>query len=114
MHFVRPLFGVKISNVWWIQYVVVDNIPVLVVKEGSSMSPRTSPPGASIPPVANKSTKAGRGFRRLGADLLPLSVLLTRSYAALSIYIATQLVYPPQVPLYATPASLDLHHTDVN
>ncbi len=77
------------------------------------MSPRTSPPGASIPPVANKSTKAGRGFRRLVAALLTLSVVLTGSYAALSIYIATQLVYPPQVPLYATPASLGLQYKDV-
>ncbi len=77
------------------------------------MSPRTSPPVASIPPIANKSTKAGRGFRRLVAALLTLSVVLTGSYAAISIYIATQLVYPPQVPLYATPASLGLQYKDV-
>jgi pimeloyl-ACP methyl ester carboxylesterase len=40
--------------------------------------------------------------------LLIISVIVTTAYTALSVYIATQLVYVPQKPIYATPASLGL------
>jgi fermentation-respiration switch protein FrsA (DUF1100 family) len=77
------------------------------------MRTRTAPPAAPAPPAAIKSARIGRGWRRLVAALLTLSVVLTGSYAAISIYIATQLVYVSQIPLYATPASLGLQYKDV-
>jgi uncharacterized protein len=77
------------------------------------MSPRTSPPVASLPPAADKSTKAGRGFRRLVAVLLALTAVLAVGYAAISIYIAPQLVHSKHVSLYATPASLGLQYKDI-
>jgi fermentation-respiration switch protein FrsA (DUF1100 family) len=77
------------------------------------MSTPTAPSVAPTPPAVQRSTTAGRRWRRLVAVLLALSVVLTGSYAAVSIYIATQLVYKPQVPLYATPASLGLQYKDV-
>lgn len=40
--------------------------------------------------------------------LLVVSLIVATAYTALSIYIATQLVYAPQTPLYATPALLGL------
>ena len=57
------------------------------------MSTQISPPTAPGPPAVDKSTKAGRGFRRLVAVLLALSVALTVGYAAISIYIAPQVVH---------------------
>jgi len=50
----------------------------------------------------------GRLLRWIVVALLIVSVIVTMAYTALSIYIATQLVYVPQKPLYATPASLGL------
>ena len=67
----------------------------------------------SSPAVPAQPTKAGRGFRRLVNVLLTLSAVLAFSYAAISIYIDTKLVYEPQKPLYATPASLGLQYRDV-
>ncbi len=52
--------------------------------------------------------KTGRFLRWIVVALLIVSVIVTMAYTALSIYIATQLVYVPQKPLYATPASLGL------
>src|SRR5215831_13952568 len=49
-----------------------------------------------------------RLLRWIVVALLIVSVVVTTAYTALSIYIATQLVYVPQKPLYATPASLGL------
>jgi fermentation-respiration switch protein FrsA (DUF1100 family) len=77
------------------------------------MSTRTAPPIAPTTLAVTRSTRRGRGWRRLVAALLVLSVVLTGSYAAISIYIATALVYVPQIPLYATPASLGLQYKDI-
>jgi len=77
------------------------------------MSTQISPPTATGSPALDKSTKAGRVFRRLVAVLLALSVVLTAAYAAISINIASQLVQTTRVPLYATPASLGLHYKDI-
>ncbi len=52
--------------------------------------------------------KTGRLLRWIVVALLIVSVIVTTAYTALSISIATQLVYVPQKPLYATPASLGL------
>ena len=51
-----------------------------------------------------KEKSSARRARRIAAALLILSAVLTSAYTALSLYIATQLVYAPQQPLYATPA----------
>ncbi len=40
--------------------------------------------------------------------LLIVSIIVITAYTSLSIYIATKLVYVPQKPIYATPASLGL------
>src|SRR6266581_6464223 len=52
--------------------------------------------------------KTDRLLRWIVVALLIVSVIVAAAYTALSIYIATQLVYVPQKPLYATPASLGL------
>src|SRR5437588_12754924 len=65
----------------------------------------SSPPAVPITQVA---AKTGRGIRRLVTSLLIISALLTTVYSALSIYIATRLVYAPQKPLYSTPAALGM------
>ncbi len=77
------------------------------------MSPQTSPSAAPAPSASDKSTKAGRGFRRLVAVLLALTAALTIGYTVISIYMATQLIHKPQIPLTATPASLGLQYKDV-
>ena len=77
------------------------------------MSTQITPPTAPDSPVVDKSTKAGRGFRRFVAVLLALSVVLTAVYTAISINIASQLVQTTRVPLYATPASLGLQYKDI-
>lgn len=68
---------------------------------------------ASAPPVEKRSTRVGRRWRRLVAVLLTLSLLFTMSYAAVSIYIATQLAYRPPLPIDRTPAALGLQYRDV-
>ena len=68
---------------------------------------------ASTPPVAHPSTHPGRGWRRLVAALLALSIVITGSYAAVSIYIGTQLQVVTHKPIYATPASLGLQYRNV-
>jgi uncharacterized protein len=77
------------------------------------MITQTSPLAVPAPPVADKSTKTGQRWRRLVAVLLSLSAVLTFGYAAIAIYLAKQLVYKPQVPPYATPASLGLQYKEV-
>jgi len=62
--------------------------------------PVTQPQGGVKP--------TGRLLRWIVVALLIVSVIVTMAYTALSIYIATQLVYVPQKLLYATPASLGL------
>src|SRR5437868_4462825 len=51
-----------------------------------------------------KEKSSARRARRVVAAFLIFSAVLTSAYTALSLYIATQLVYAPQQPLYATPA----------
>lgn len=77
------------------------------------MSSQISPPVAPAPPAMDKSTKAGRRWRRLVAVLLALTAALTIVYGAISIYIAPQVVHTKDVPLYATPASLGLQYKDI-
>ena len=77
------------------------------------MSTQLSPPTAPDSPAADKSTKAGRGFRRFVAVLLALSVVLTAGYAAISITFATKSIQTTRVPLYATPASLGFQYKDI-
>ena len=71
------------------------------------MLSRTS---SSVAPVTQTQAvaKTGRLLRWIVVTLLIVSVIVTVAYTALSIYIATQLVYVPQKPLYATPTSLGL------
>jgi pimeloyl-ACP methyl ester carboxylesterase len=52
--------------------------------------------------------KTDRFLRWIVVTLFIVSVIVITAYTALSIYIATQLVYVPQKPIYATPASLGL------
>ncbi|HEY6407603.1 MAG TPA: alpha/beta hydrolase [Ktedonobacteraceae bacterium] len=63
--------------------------------------------------VTTSPIKAKRGLRRIVVVLLIISTVLTVLYVALSLYIATQLVYVPQKPLYATPSSLGLQFQNV-
>ncbi len=67
----------------------------------------------TAPPEAKKPATAGRRWRRLVAALLALAVLLTASYAAISIYIGTQIQVKPHLPIHATPASLGLQYKNV-
>ncbi len=52
--------------------------------------------------------KPDRLLRWFVVALLVFSLIVITAYTALSIYIATQLAYAPQTPLYATPTSLGL------
>jgi uncharacterized protein len=68
-------------------------------------------PSSSISPIAQPQggfNKSNRVLRWVVIVLLVISLVVTAAYSALSIYIATQLVYVPQKPIYATPASLGL------
>lgn len=66
----------------------------------SSVIPVTQPQGGI--------KKTDRLLRWIVVTLLIVSVIVITAYTALSIYIATQLVYVPQKSIYATPASLGL------
>ncbi len=71
----------------------------------------SSRPPSSVMPVTQPQggvKKTDRLLRWIVVALLIVSVIVTTAYTALSIYIATQLVYAPQKPIYATPASLGL------
>ena len=56
----------------------------------------------------------GRGARIVVATLLVVSALVTTLYVGLSLYIATQLVYVPQKPLYAMPTQFGMQFGDVS
>lgn len=86
---------------------------LFLVNEVRSMLPHTPSPAATALPVAKKPTMVGRGWRRLVAAFLTLAVVLTGGYAAVSIYIGTQIQVEKQLPIYATPASLGLQYKDV-
>ena len=69
---------------------------------------------ASSPQRPQPGTRnVGRGARILVATLLIVSALVTTLYVGLSLYIATQLVYVPQTPLYATPAKFGMQFRNV-
>lgn len=71
----------------------------------------SSHPSSSVVPVTQSQggvKKTDRLLRWIVVALLIVSVIVTTAYTALSIYIATKLVYVPQTPIYATPASLGL------
>jgi fermentation-respiration switch protein FrsA (DUF1100 family) len=71
----------------------------------------SSRPPSSVVPITQPQggvKKTDRLLRWIVVALLIFSVIVTTAYTALSIYIATQLVYAPQKPIYATPASLGL------
>jgi uncharacterized protein len=72
------------------------------------MSSGRSPSGTSTIEAVAVTTTEGHRVHRVIVTLLTISAILTFAYSALSIYIATQLVYVPQKPIYATPASLGL------
>jgi uncharacterized protein len=71
----------------------------------SSRSPSSSMPVSQ--PRGDVST-TNRLLRWIVVVLVSVSVIVITVYAALSIYIATKLVYVPQTTIYATPASLGL------
>jgi uncharacterized protein len=68
------------------------------------------PPSSVMPSTQSQGgvKKTDRLLRWIVVTLLIVSAIVATAYTALSIYIATQLVYVPQKPLYATPASLGL------
>jgi uncharacterized protein len=82
-------------------------------EENSSMSNKTPSHDSTTPPVAKKPAKIGRRWRRLLAAFLTVAVVVTSCYAAVSIYIATQIMVEHPLPVYATPASLGLKYKDV-
>jgi fermentation-respiration switch protein FrsA (DUF1100 family) len=63
---------------------------------------------------ARQSAAAAVTARRLVAALLVAAGMLTASYAGLSIYSATRLVYAPQEPITTTPAALGLAYHEVS
>lgn len=58
-------------------------------------------------------TIQGQLLRRVTIGLLILTSIVTFAYTSLSVYIATQLVYVPPTPIYATPASMGVAYRDV-
>ncbi|MGZ3630028.1 MAG: hypothetical protein ACXVDN_20495, partial [Ktedonobacteraceae bacterium] len=71
----------------------------------------SSHPSSSVVPVTQSQgvvKKTDRLLRWVVVALLIVSIIVTTAYTALSIYIATKLVYVPQKPLYATPDSMGL------
>lgn len=76
------------------------------VSQGSQVS--------SLEPAQAGGLAVGRGARIVVATLLIVSALVTTLYVGLSLYIATQLVYVPQKPLYATPAQFGMQFRDVS
>src|SRR5260370_2081449 len=76
----------------------------------------SSRPPSSLMTVAQSQggvKKTDRILRWIVVSLLIVSVIVTTAYTALSIYIATQLVYKPQKPIYATPVSLGLQFKNI-
>lgn len=60
-----------------------------------------------------KPNKVDRRWRRIVALLLALSTVLTMSYAAVGIYLATRIEALERQPIYATPALFGLQYKDV-
>lgn len=76
-----------------------------------AMTSVSAPPRRT--PATTDSERRQRRLRRLVATLLIFSGLVTFTYAGLSTYVATRLVYAPQKPLAGTPASKGLDYRDV-
>ena len=57
--------------------------------------------------------KKERLFRRAVILLLTFASVITVIYTSLSVYVATQLVYVPPTPLYATPSALGMTYKNV-
>src|SRR6266550_9169358 len=82
-------------------------------EEAISMS---SNPSSSVAPTIQGQPVApanGRNWRIFVVALLIISDLLTSAYTALSLYIATRLVYVVQKPLYSTPAAFGLKYQNI-
>jgi uncharacterized protein len=77
------------------------------------MLTHTPSSSTSAPPVADKSTRKGRGWRIVVTALLSLSVLLMVGYSAVSVYIAMRIMDVQHKPVDATPASLGLQYKDI-
>lgn len=75
------------------------------------LAPATKPP--TTVPVQKRPSASGRLMRRVVAALLLVTGLLTLSYAGLSVYIATQLVYTAPKPILVTPADYGLAYREV-
>jgi len=76
----------------------------------------SSQPSSSVAPTIQSQPGAaanGRNWRIFVVALLIISGLLTSAYTALSLYIATRLVYVAQKPLYSTPAAFGLKYQNV-
>src|ERR1700680_2245003 len=76
----------------------------------------SSQPSSSVAPTIQGQPAAaanGRNSRIFVVALLIISGLLTSAYTALSLYIATRLVYVAQKPLYSTPAAFGLKYQNV-
>src|SRR5947209_20403159 len=76
----------------------------------------SSQPSSSVAPTIQSQPGAaanGRTWRIFVVALLIISGLLTSAYTALSLYIATRLVYVVQKPLYSTPAAFGLKYQNI-
>src|SRR2546423_4627692 len=76
----------------------------------------SSQPSSSVEPTIQSQPGAatnGRNWRIFVVALLIISGLLTSAYTALSLYIATRLVYVAQKPLYSTPAAFGLKYQNI-
>src|SRR5436305_13855402 len=76
----------------------------------------SSQPSSSVAPTIQSQPGAatnGRNWRIFVVALLIISGLLTGAYTALSLYIATRLVYVVQTPLYSTPAAFGLKYQNI-
>ncbi len=76
----------------------------------------SSQPSSSVAPTIQSQAVAaanGRNWRIFVVALLIISGLLTSAYTALSLYIATRLVYVVQKPLYSTPAAFGLKYQNI-
>jgi pimeloyl-ACP methyl ester carboxylesterase len=67
----------------------------------------------TAPSLEQKPTRKGRGWRIFVTVLLTLSVLLLVGYSAVSVYIAMRIMDVQHMPIYATPASLELQYKDI-
>lgn len=77
----------------------------------STSSAQTAPPVSA--PTRPPASARGRVARRIVAAMLLVTGLLTLSYAGLSTYIATQIVYTAPEPILITPADYALAYRDV-